>query len=106
MKYLLILPLFFLSGVSYSTPDCETLEANKNKTFSDLVKALQEYKQALADLEDAFEDHDNALSVFNTAAVLYALRDARDAHNQAFENWDQAYIERGKAFAEYEKHCG
>ena len=57
MRYLLFLPLFFLSGLSYSTPDCETLKIIKDKARADLYQASAMLNKARAELDKARADY-------------------------------------------------
>ena len=65
MKCLIILPLFFLSGVSYSQPDCETLKSNLDKAVAGLDKAREDWRKARADLDKAVADYDKADAAYH-----------------------------------------
>ena len=64
MRYLIILPLFFLSGFSYSTPDCETLKQKEDKAHADRDKAHADWYKADVDRNKAHADRNKAEAAY------------------------------------------
>ena len=97
MKHLIILPLFFLSVVSYSQPDCGKLKTKIDQAYVVATEADVDWLNAhaywitvRADYEKAYVDYEKALEV----------------RDKALENVRNAFIVYHRAVEDYEEHCG